>query len=375
MPSAGGGIREPVECIVKVDGREVTEFYPALREARVESGRRGAAVCTLTFESVRLENGRWTVQDAGVFLPWRRLTVEAAFGSRREEVMRGYIREVKVDYPADMSAAAVKVVAQDESLALDREHVRRTWSTAENPLTDGQVAERIARDHGFQASCSTGLRNAALSSDGTPVKLLQERAEANGYEFYLRAGTLHFGPPQLGGSPQPAILVYAGESTNALGFAVSNDGHKPDAVSLTRAAEKGDRAESETLKPGMRLLGREAADSARLGLKPFTWAMQQSGGATLDEARARAQAKADEAAWKLVAEGELDGAIYGHVLVPFRTVVVDGVGDTYGGTWYVDEVKHVFSAEGYRQSFRLLRNALGDDMSGAAPDPLALVRL
>jgi hypothetical protein len=41
--------------------------------------------------------------------------------------------------------------------------------------------------------------------------------------------------------------------------------------------------------------------------------------------------------------------------------VVDGAGETYGGRYYVDEVQHRFSTEGYRQGFKLLRNATGED--------------
>ena len=102
--------------------------------------------------------------------------------------------------------------------------------------------------------------------------------------------------------------------------------------------------------------------------------MQQPGGATLAEVQTRAQAKANELAWKITAEGELDGALYEHVLMTHKTVNVDGIGDYYGGTYYVDEVQHRFFAEGYRQKFKLLRNATGQGAAGGSADPLAAVR-
>ena len=40
---------------------------------------------------------------------------------------------------------------------------------------------------------------------------------------------------------------------------------------------------------------------------------------------------------------------------------IDGIGSTYGGTYYVDEVTHVFSQSGYRQRFRLNRNSTGTE--------------
>ena len=65
------------------------------------------------------------------------------------------------------------------------------------------------------------------------------------------------------------------------------------------------------------------------------------------------------------AEGELDGSLYGHVLNVGLPVGVDGVGERYGGIYFVDQVRHQFNSEGYRQTFALLRNAYGDNLAGA----------
>ena len=43
---------------------------------------------------------------------------------------------------------------------------------------------------------------------------------------------------------------------------------------------------------------------------------------------------------------------------------IDGVGSTHGGTYYVDEVTHVFTQSGYRQRFRLIRNSTGNEQEG-----------
>jgi len=122
-------------------------------------------------------------------------------------------------------------------------------------------------------------------------------------------------------------------------------------------------------------LGQTSTDSTNRGLNPFDWRLQMPRGSTLAEREARVKAKAEEAAWKLSATGELDGTAYGHVLQPSRTVKVEGVGNTYGGLWYVDEVKHSFSADGYRQAFRLIRNATGGLGLSGKLDALAQVRL
>src|SRR5512134_1845756 len=127
--------RAPAEVVISVDGAEITELYPFLMEATVETSRAEAASASLSFETRRDELGKWTVQDAEVLKPWARIVISAAFGSRVEEVMRGYIREVNLETPQDAGAAQVKVECQDDSIRLDREHRRKTWGTADLPYS------------------------------------------------------------------------------------------------------------------------------------------------------------------------------------------------------------------------------------------------
>ena len=119
--------RAPAECVITVDGAEIADLYPFLLEVAVETSRAEAATASLTFETRRDELGKWTVQEAEVLVPWARIVISAAFGSRVEEIMRGYIREVNLETPQDAGAAQVKVECQDDSLRLDRAHNRKTW--------------------------------------------------------------------------------------------------------------------------------------------------------------------------------------------------------------------------------------------------------
>ena len=204
--------------------------------------------------------------------------------------------------------------------------------------------------------------------------MLRDRAKANGYELYVRKGKLYIKPPQLDEDPQPSIMVYAGARTNCLRFSVTHDGHRPDEVGVIRLAETGTELERETLTPDLTVLGKNAATSEGAGLVPFNWQMQRPAGSSMEEAMARAQAKANENAWKIKADGELDGTRYGHVLLTHKVVGVYGVGDTNSGLYYVDAVSHSFNQDGYRQSFKLLRNATGQNSEPESGDSLTAVR-
>lgn len=365
--------RLPVQSKITVDGEEITDLYPNLVEATVETARTEASICTLIFETVRLEDETWQIQDAEIFIPWKPFLIEANFGDYTEEIMRGYIKEVRVDTPEKMGNAKVIVFCQDESILLDREHIRKAWSTEEQTMTDGDIVTEIASDN-FSVETETGLTNSSLNQDSTSVQFIRDRANANGYEFYVRQGTVYFQPPQLDEDPQASIMVYKGARTNCSRFTVQHDGHKPDEVNLYRTAETGTDPEQESFTPDLTLLGNDAATSENMGLSPFSWQMQRPSGSTLEEAKARAQAKVNENAWKIIAEGELDGGLYGHVLLTHKPVGVYGIGDTYGGLYYVDKVTHVFSQSGYRQSFKLLRNATGQNTEPESDDSLAAVR-
>ncbi len=371
--SGSQDFRQPARCRITVDGEDISDIFSYLVEATVEMSRKEPSLCTLVFDTVRLEDETWKIQDAGIFLPWKSFKIEADFGDYTEEVMRGYVKEVRADTPEQMGNAKVIVFCQDESIILDREHIRKVWSKEDESMTDGEIVNEIAGNN-FNVDCEDGLTNISLNQDSTSIQFLRDRAEANGYECYFRAGTLYFKPPQLDEDPQPSIMAYKGERTNCLRFSAQHDGHKPDEIGLVRAADTGTEPEKESFKPDLTVLGNDATTSENAGLDPFLWQMTRPFGSSLEEVKARAQAKANENSWKINADGELDGLLYGHVLLTHKPVGVYGIGDTYGGLYYVDKVTHIFKQSGYRQSFRLLRNATGQNTEPESSDALAGVR-
>ena len=332
----------PVECVLKIDDKEVVDLYPYIKSVEVKMSRKAASTCTILIDSIRDENGEWLVQDRDDMLPWKKIMVEAKFADYKEEVMRGYIRDVKVKHPQDMSASVVIISGQDDSILFDREHIRKTWSREDEQVTDGDIASEVAIDKGLNADVEDGLTNTSLQQDETSIRFLIKRAEANGFELFFREGVLHFFAARLDEESQSTIMVYAGPSSNCLSFEANYDGHKPDQIEVVRAPATGTDAEVEIVTPAMSLLGGTAADSQQMGLPTFQWSMNQPRGATEAEANARTQAAANENAWKIKATGELDGSLYGHVLLTHKTVEVDGVGITWGGQYYVDELTHVF---------------------------------
>ncbi|HHD63015.1 MAG TPA: hypothetical protein ENK96_01330 [Desulfobulbaceae bacterium] len=362
-------LREPAECIIRIGTakQQITDLYPFLMEVTADITRDKAATATLQFETRRDEKGRWLVQDAGILAPWEPIVIEAAFGTTREEIMRGYIREIKADYPEDAGAAKVTVECQDASIKLDREHVRHVWG-GDAPTSDRIIITTILTDHGLilDPESGAGLSGLVINQNDTDIRFLRNRAEANGYELIFSKDTVYFGPVRLDAGPQETIMVYAGPKTSCYSFSITDDGHKPDKVGFDRAKTEGAGVVSSVVAPDLPLLGTESTDSSGSGLHDFVWKMTRLGGTNEAELLARAQKMANEFSMKVKAEGELDGSLYGHVLRIGEPVGVDGVGERYGGVYYVDAVKHRFSMDGYRQTFTLLRNGYGDN-AGSSP--------
>ncbi len=358
--------RQPAECVIELDNSEIDDMYPALVEVVVEADRSRWTTATLVFETRRLEDGSWTVQDDDRFKPWVPVKIEAVFGDEREEVMRGWVREVNADFPAEKGATKVTVTCQDDSLLMDRQHVEQRWGE-DSPTTDGQIATQIAQRHGLQMLGSPGEGQTVqdLNQNTTDVRFLQTRAEANGFEILFREGQMHFGEMRLDADPQETILVYAGPDTNCIRFNIRDDGHRPDKVAYQVAAAVGTDEPPVEVEPNLRLLGREPVGSTDAGLDNFVWRPSRRGINDDAQMRAIAQQLANAQSMKIKVDGELDGSLYGHVLRTGEPVGVDGVGDRYSGTYYVDAVTHRFDMHGYLATFRLLRNAYGDDLGGA----------
>jgi hypothetical protein len=374
-------IREPAACLIEIgaDLGNLGGLNALVKSVEIVTSRTEAAAATILFEDRRIEDGTFMVADSGFFLRWQPIRLSADFGLYREEILRGYVTGLKPNFPASGGEVTFEVAILDESVLLDREHRRAVWGR------DGVMSDKVIFTELLSATAITldpesgdGQEARALNQDGPSLAFMRTRAEASGYELLFTPGTLYFGPKRLEGEAQAPITVYAGRGTNCLSFAVTDDGMQPDAVAFdTAPAEEGAAPDSETVAPALTALGSSPAADEGSGLaQPFVQRLSREGDEPVELARARAQAMANEASFKLRATGELDGALYGHVLRPGRLVSVDGTGARYGGLYYADKVLHRFTEDGYRQSFELLRNATGDGggpvaaLAGAAQGPL-----
>ena len=360
------GITQPASCLIEVgeDFADIGIIADLVMEVEITTSRAEAATGTIIIEDRRKEDGQWIAADSGLFTRWAPIRISADFQTHVEEIFRGFIVQPKPSYPNSGGETKLELLVQDESAALDREQMRTIWGE-DAPMSDKDILTALVAPLGLSVDPDSGdgQSSRSLSQDATPIAFLRERANANGYDMIFSEGSVYFGPKRLDGEAQAPVMVYAGRATNCLSLEIVDDGQRPDAVRFDHAPqEEGAEPVTETVTADVPPLGSTpvADEGASLGT-PSVWRVSREGDETEEELRARAQALVNEHSFRIRANGELDGSLYGHVLRAGLTVSVDGTGGRYGGTYFVDTVVHHFNPDGYRQQFELMRNATGED--------------
>jgi hypothetical protein len=194
--------------------REIPDIYPALESINLQVSHKAAGAGTIVLSAGRDETGAWPVVDGGYFERWTPIRVQADFGPYQEDVLWGYVVKMTPEFPQDRGAAKLTVEVQDQTIALDRAKVTRTWGdeTSGSAITDRAIVASIALDYGLtlDALSGDGQSRVTVNQDKSDLRFLNELAEAVGYEFRILFGEIYFGPLRLEGEPQPQILVYAG---------------------------------------------------------------------------------------------------------------------------------------------------------------------
>jgi phage protein D len=350
-----------------VDGNPVDpEMLAAVRQLDVEDHADLADILRLAVGiGIREDGAGWTVLDDDLFGRLRRLTVTVTVGSgQAETLLHGHVVETRAELSSQPGHSVLRVVAMDPSVLMSLEEKIRAWPD----MTDADIADSVFSEYGFTAKVEATQParqddDAPTLQRGSDIQFLRRLAGRNGYECFVEvepaSGAVegHFHLPKVEATPQGVLSVNLGSATNVDRFAARFDMLGPvtvDASSLD--AEDDDEQQVQVDRAALPALGKAEVGPEE---RPRKVLLSGTGLAQAGELQTYAQAVADESAWALTADGELDTALYGGVLRAKRPVLVRGAGQRLSGTWYVERVLHTFTADGYTQRFTLRRNALG----------------
>ncbi len=348
--------------IIEIEGEEVSDLYQDLISLEVELDDELAGMFRLHLAIARQPDGAWTYLDDERLMVWNQVAISAGFvESGVEELMTGYITHVTPYFDPDPTQCTLEIWGMDGSVLMDREEKLKDWPNKK----DSDIVSEIFRLYGLtpEVEDTEVIHDEAISTiiqRETDIQFLKRLALRNGFECYVEGTNGYFRPPQVDETPQPVLAAHFGDETNLNSFSLEVNTLTPANVAMFQV----DRASKEVLEAvaedsrQTRLGSADANGLLATGMDPGQIYISQNAATGNPEMTALCQGLFHQAEWFVTGEGEIAANQYGHVLKPRRTVTIKGIAETYSGLYYVNHVTHVFTPDGYTQSFRVKRNAL-----------------
>ncbi|MEZ4727621.1 MAG: contractile injection system protein, VgrG/Pvc8 family [Caldilineaceae bacterium] len=363
------------QCVIEIEGEEASDLYADLSDLAVELDDELAAQFRLRLALDREQTGVWRYLDDERLAVWRQVTISAGFDDGVEELIDGYITHLRPAFDPNPVGCTLEIWGMDRSVLLDRQEKLKAWPNKK----DSDIAREIFR-HPYALTPAVEdtvvVHDEAISTmiqRESDMHFLRRLAARNGFDCYVEGTTGYFRAPQLTAAPQPVLAVHFGDETNVEWLTFEVDALLPANVTMQQIDRLGKDVQSVSVTASRQpALGEiAAADLLATGIDPGQIVIGQTAATGLPEMTALCQGLYQQATWFLTGEGEIQGNRYGHALKPRRTVTIKGVGERYSGVYYVSHVTHTFGEDGYRQHFRVKRNALmpsGTENFAATPD-------
>ncbi len=366
-------------CLIRVDGASQDALYDDVIAVEVSERVGAPSSFVLQVALQKLPGGGWSRVDEpsfgdGGFAPWQRVTISAGFDDQPDVLIDGYVAGVAPRFAPVEADSHLVVWGHDASYAMDVGEKVKAWPDKKY----SEIATELFQAYGLTVDAVTVVDTQVahdhdkelLIQRGSDWQFLRSLARRVGFDVFVRGGQGFFRPPDASRSPQKDLAVHMGERlTNVLWFEPRVVGDLPTSITRMRANPVTKKVEvvqvtASPLKP----LGKRDGDALRGGRKipAQPTALGAPEPVVSDQAMtALATGVRRDNDWIVSGEGELDGMIYGRALRADGMVLIKGAGRAFSGTYYVSEVIHRLTPEGYTQRFKVLRNAL--DVDGSEP--------
>lgn len=347
---------------IAFDGEEQPDLYRDLVQLSVEVSDAYPSSFTLLLSTARQDDGTWRYLDEAFLRPWTAVTIQVGFGETGlEALFEGYVTAVRPVFESSETETTLEITGLDASVLMDREEKLKEWPNKKD--------SDIARDIFGSYALTPEIEDTSIVHDEevstviqreTDYQFLRRLALRNGFDFYVEGTTAHFHPAPLADEPQPLLAAHFGAETTLRRFSASVDALRPAHVGMFQV-DRLDKTVLTTLAavPEAAPLGTLDAEALLApGVEAAKVFVGKNAATGLPEMEALCQGLVREGAWFVHGEGEIDAAAYGHVLRPRGLVTIKGLGETYSGVYYVEHVQHAIDPAGYKQHFRVKRDAL-----------------
>jgi phage protein D len=361
-------------CILLGEGQTKKDVASNLLELEVHEDSDLAGVFRVKLAIIRAESGLWTLLDEGQAKPWQKLEIMMNVGDVEEQVMKGYVTQVRIHVDSTEGNSYLELVGMDATCLMSAEEVIKDWPGK----SDSDIATELFTKYNLSSTVqSTGVvheeKFSTILQRESDIQFLKRLARRNGFECVVAGDTGYFQKPNLDSTPLPELAAHFGKDTNLTSFEGNWNALLPTAVEVHQidvgaksvldvAVEKSSQPDQG--KDGPQLPPLPRGKTPRMFVRHGVFTGQP-------EMKNQADALADEADWFIEARGEVDTQIYGTVLHARKRVPVKGVGTLFSGIYYLTSVKHFYTPDRYIQNFTARRNATGPkpkDFKAAGPN-------
>ncbi len=314
--------------------------------------------------------GRRDVQDyglirSGLLEPPNRVVIGVEMRARYQVLIDGLIDRHQMTPSPEPGQSRLAVFGKDISQKLALAQQRRTHPQQ----ADSQIVEELLSRYaqwGIRPEV-TPTQNRPNTSERLPsqqisdLDYIHQLAQRNSFVFYIEPTSTpgntvaYWGPENRRHQAQPPLTFNMGPDSN-LDRPLTNSFDslavaQPQATILDPETRQVIPVPADGQLPGRALASRAAQPLRYIILRDTT-------GLGMEQAELRVRAAAQN---RNTAEttGEVNVVRYGHVLRTARLVSVRGVGHSYDGDYYVQQVTHRIQRGQYTQSFSLTREGRG----------------
>jgi phage protein D len=336
----------------------------ALIEVEVTNDDENGDGFQITFTLGKDAVSDYSLLKSGAVDSFTRVIVGVLMGASPEVLIDGVITHHQITPDNDPGMSTLTVTGRDISTMLDLEERNEKYPNRPDSVIVAQVLAGYAQ-YGLipQPTPTTDMPielQRVPRQQETDLRFIQRLAKRNGFVFYVEpltfgTSTAYWGPTKRTHSPQPALNIDMGSSTNISSLHFTQD-------ALAPVEPKGKFIDpilgmSLPIPPLPSLRVPPLAGSPTPAKR--TVLMRNTANQSQIQAALSALSTATNAPDSVRGTGELDAVLYGGVLRARQPVGVRGAGFSYDGIYVVHSVTHRIKRGAYTQSFAISREGTG----------------
>jgi len=349
------------------------EVVDALVSLQVTNNDRERDAFQMAFNLGRDSLLEYGLLRSGILDVSNRVIIMVIFGALPQVLIDGIITKHQIVPSNEPGRSQLHVTGEDISVKLSFEDKNATHPQQK----DSDIVRKILANAGFTPDVKD-TDDTPSDTERIPTQRcsdlhhIQNLAQRNGFVFFVEptdvpgVNTAYWGPEKRQEQPQPALSLNMGPQTNVdapMNFQFDALESSEAEVSIidpfTKLAVKipalSSFLPSLTSNPTKPLRKKIARDTANLSFAQALLRLFTSSSETSDVVKVT---------------GEVDAVRYGRALRARRLVDVRGAGQSYNGTYYVQQVVHEITrlpTGNYKQRFTLRRDGRGASGTSIVP--------